>query len=58
MLEYGVVEICAGAGVRVKLDGELVLEPCEFQAERLTSRPGADLHEPVLRHLTSPAEPA
>jgi len=42
-----------GAGIRVKLDGELVFEPCEFQAERLAARSGADLDNPVLRHLTS-----
>jgi hypothetical protein len=36
--------------MRVQLDGEIVLEPREFQPKRLPTRAGADFHHPVLRH--------
>jgi hypothetical protein len=36
--------------IRIQFNGEVMLEPSEFEPERLPTRSGADLHHPVLRH--------
>ena len=43
-----------GARVRIELDSQFMLEPGKLKPQRLPSRPSTDLHDLVLRHLTSP----